>query len=237
MRTVRIGLALGLLAAATAAQAEISATVTGVSDYDFRGVSLSAKDPALQASVDYSNDSGFYVGIWGSNIDYGNDVDGDIEIDLYGGFAGETEAGLGWDAGIVWYTYPDSDSSETKGKINDYPEIYFGLSYNFFEVKQWYTNDYGGTDLDGLYTEVNLGFELPANFALSLHGGYNYGDIFEDFEYFDYAVGLGYTLGNFDLELKYTGTDLSGDDKITDDVFNTEGRLIFSVSTTFPWGD
>lgn len=230
-------MALGLLAAATAAQAEISATVTGVSDYDFRGVSLSAKDPALQASVDYSNDSGFYVGIWGSNIDYGNDVDGDIEIDLYGGFAGETEAGLGWDAGIVWYTYPDSDSSDTKSKINDYPEIYFGLSYNFFEVKQWYTNDYGGTDLDGLYTEVNLGFELPANFALNLHGGYNYGDIFEDFEYFDYAVGLGYTLGNFDLELKYTGTDLSGDDKITDDVFNTEGRLIFSVSTTFPWGD
>ena len=62
-----------------------SSTVTGVSDYDFRGVSLSATDPALQASVDFAADSGFYAGAWVSNIDYGSAIDGDIELDLYGG--------------------------------------------------------------------------------------------------------------------------------------------------------
>lgn len=222
-----------LMAAGAVANAEVTGTVTAVSDYDFRGVSLSAKDPALQASIDWASESGFYAGAWASNIDYGNDVDGNIELDLYGGFAGETEAGLGWDVGLVYYTYPDSSESNTKAEIKAYPELYAGLTYSFFEVKQWYTNDYSGTDEDAFYTEGNANFELPANFTLGLHAGYNYGDAFEDFEYVDYAVSVGYTLGHFDLGLKYVDNDM--DEQIESDVFNSEGRVIFSVSTTFPW--
>ena len=52
MRNLRILAALGLLAAAGAANAEVSATVTATNDYDFRGNSQSARDPALQASVE-----------------------------------------------------------------------------------------------------------------------------------------------------------------------------------------
>jgi uncharacterized protein (TIGR02001 family) len=229
--------AVALLVSGTATAGEFSSTITATSDYDFRGVSLSAKDPALQGSLDWAADNGFYVGAWASNIDYGSDVDGNIELDLYAGFAGETEAGIGWDVGGVWYTYPDSSSSETKYKIEDYPELWASVSYGVFSLKQWWAIDYGGGSDDALYTEGNLSFELPANFTLGLHAGYNYGDAFKGFEYFDYAVSLGYTLGHFDLELKYTGTDLSGEDKITSDVFNTEPRLIFSVSTTLPWGE
>ncbi len=218
-----------LLLAATASAGEFSGTVTAISDYDFRGVSLSAKDPALQGSIDYAHDSGFYAGAWASNIDYGSDVDGDLELDLYLGFGGETSGGLGWDTGIVYYTYPGSSD------IVDYPEIWAGISYGPVTFKQWYTHDYGGSDLDALYSEINASFELPAGFALNLHAGYNYGQIFSGYEYFDYSVGVGYTAGHFDMELKFGGTDLSGADKITDDVFNTEPRLMFKVSTTFPW--
>jgi uncharacterized protein (TIGR02001 family) len=225
-----------LLASGIAGAGEFSSTITATSDYDFRGVSLSAKDPALQASVDWAADNGFYVGAWASNIDYGSEFDGDIELDLYGGYAWETSGGLAFDVGGVWYTYPGSSSTSSKSKIEDYPELWAGISYGVFELKQWWAIDYGGGSDDGLYTEGNLSFELPANFTLGVHAGYNYGDAFDGFEYFDYAVSVGYTLGNFDLELKYTGTDLSGEDKIKDDVFNTEPRLIFSVSTTLPWG-
>lgn len=221
-----------LLVSGAAAHAELSGTVGVVSDYDFRGISLSAKDPALQGSIDWAAENGFYVGAWGSNIDYGQGVDGDIEIDLYAGYAGETEAGLGWDVGLVYYTYPGADD------IDDYPELYAGLSYKWFEFKQWYSNDSSGTDLDGWYTEGNASFELPANFGLNLHLGYNYGDAFDDTEYMDYSIGVAYTLGNFDLELKWVDNDLSNGDFLysRDDVFNSEGRAIFSVSTTFPWG-
>ncbi len=226
---------IALAASGSAVAGEWSSTITATSDYDFRGVTLSAKDPALQASIDWAAESGFYVGAWASNIDYGSDVDGDIELDLYGGYAGETSGGLGYDVGGVWYTYPGSSSSANKFKIEDYPELWAGLSYGMFDVKQWWAIDYGGGSDDAFYTEGNLTFEPAENFSIGLHLGYNYGDAFDGFEYMDYAVSLGYTLGNFDLELKYTGTDLSGSDKITDDVFNTEGRVIFSVSTTLPW--
>lgn len=217
-----------LMASGAAAHAELSGTIGVVSDYDFRGVSLSATDPALQGSIDWAAENGFYVGAWASNIDSGPGVDGDIEVDLYAGFAGETERGLGWDVGIVYYTYPGSDD------IKDYPEAYVGVSYEWFELKQWYTNDYGGSDDSALYTEANGSFELPANFGLNLHLGYNYGDAFDDIEYMDYSVGVGYTLGNFDLELKWVDNDLDPEEK--GDVFNSEGRVIFGVSTTFPWG-
>ncbi len=229
--------AIGLLfATATAGASELTGTATAASDYDFRGVSLSAKDPALQGSIDYAHDSGFYASAWGSNIDYGSDVNGDIEIDLIAGWSGESESGFGWDAGVVWYLYPDSSSSDTQSGISDYPEIYAGISVGNFDAKQWYTNDYSGTDLDAYYTEANYSFELPADFSLALHAAYNYGDAFDGFEYFDFSVGLGYTVGHFDMVLKYTGTDLSGDDETTDDVFNTEPRVVFSISTAFPWG-
>lgn len=223
--------------AATASAGEFSGTVTAVSDYSFRAISLTASDPALQGSVDFAAANGFYAGTWASNIDYGSDTDGDIELDLYGGFAGETGGGLGWDAGIVWYTYPGSSSSLTKSKINDYAEIYVSIAKGPIELKQWYAYDYVGADVETYYTEVNASFELPAAFGLNLHAGYNYGSGFGDSEYIDYSVGFAYTLGNFSLELKYVDTDLDSGDGfyVTDDLFNTEGRAIFSVSTTFPW--
>jgi uncharacterized protein (TIGR02001 family) len=238
MRLSQCVAAVLLLASGAVAHAEVTGTVTAVSDYDFRGISLSATDPALQGSIDWAGESGFYLGAWASNIDYGDDVDGDVEIDLYAGFASETEAGLGWDVGLVYYTYPGADD------ISDYPEIYGALSYKWFELKQWYSNDLSGSDEDGFYTEGNASFELPAGFGLNLHLGYNYGDAFDspdpafkDSEYMDYAIGVAYTLSHFDLELKWVDNDMDNDAYFytEDDPFNTEGRVIFSVSTTFPW--
>jgi len=231
--------AVALSLTALAAHAEITGTVSAVSDYNFRGVSLSANDPALQGSLDYAHESGFYAGAWASNIDYGDDFDGNIEVDLYLGFAGEVSEDFGYDVGLVWYTYPDSsgDAFDQTSEIKNYPEIYAGLTYKWLEAKQWYTNDYGGSDLDAFYTEANATYELPANFGLTAHVGYNYGDAFDDSEFIDYTVGVTYTLGHFDLGLVYADTDLSESDWAysDDDVFKTTGRAIFSISTTFPW--
>ena len=53
----------------------------------------------------------------------------------------------------------------------------------------------------------------------------------------DYSIGVTYTLGHFDLALSYVDTDLDEDDSLfsDDDEFNSTGRALFSVSTTFPW--
>ena len=66
--------ALAILATASMAHADLSGTLTAVSDYDFRGVTQTAQDPALQGSIDWAAESGFYVGAWASNIDFGNSL-------------------------------------------------------------------------------------------------------------------------------------------------------------------
>jgi uncharacterized protein (TIGR02001 family) len=220
-----------LLATASAANAELTGTVTAVSDYNWRGITQTGQDPALQGSIDWALDSGFYVGAWASNVDFGDCCDESVEVDLYAGFGGGDV--VTWDVGFNYYWYPGADDL-------DFPEIYAGIGYEWFEAKIWYSNDFGNYDESAIYLEGNAAFELPANFGLEAHVGYSDGDGVEaaygQDNYFDWAIGVTYTLGNFDLGLKYAdGSDLETLDGTPDDIGSSEGVVIFSVSTTFPW--
>jgi uncharacterized protein (TIGR02001 family) len=230
MRNLRVLAALGLLTAAGAANAQVSSTWTATNDYDFRGYSQSATDPALQGSIDYAHDSGWYIGAWASNVDFGDGVDADVELDIYTGFSGGED--LTWSAGIVYYTYPGSDD------VEEYPEIFAGLGYGPVSGKIWYSNDFYASDESAFYLEANGTFELPSNFSILAHAGYSYGDFWDDIngdKVIDYSLGVGYKAGNFNLALKYVDTD--SDTEITDDVLNNEGRVIFTIATTFPWSN
>lgn len=237
--------ALAMLGLTMTANAEITGTATLTSDYDFRGVSLSDEDPAIQGSIDYAHDNGFYASIWGSSLDYGPDYDGGIEIDLSAGLAGETEAGIGWDVGMVWYAYPDSDGSAAKSEIEDYGEAYLGGSYKMFDAKVWYADDYADAGDSAWYTELNANFELPAGLTLALHVGQSFGDYWDavadaegpgiDGEYTDWSIGLGYTVSYFDLNLRYVDTDTDSALEVNSGPFANDSRVVFSVSTSFPW--
>lgn len=248
MRNLRIVAAFGLLGAATAAHAGVTSTWTLTNDYDFRGNSQSAKDPAIQGSLDFAAESGWYVGAWASNVDFDTDVD--YEVDLYSGFTGTSDSGLGYDLGIVYYAYPDDSD------IN-YFEIYGSVSYEWFKGKLWYSDAFGGDaaedgfaaelgndDAAAFYLEGNATLPLPQNFSILLHAGYSTGDYWDnladqenvaDGDLIDYSVGVGYTADKFNLALKYVDTD--GDLQTPTDVFNNEGRVIFTIATTFPWGE
>ena len=63
MKIATLGFAAAAVMLASTAQADISATVTGISDYDFRGVSQTADDPALQGSIEWEGESGGYGGV------------------------------------------------------------------------------------------------------------------------------------------------------------------------------
>jgi len=246
--------AIALLVAATAANAgEFSATVTGTSDYDFRGVTQSAQNPAIQGSVDFAADSGFYAGIWSSNIDFGKGGP-NPEVDWYAGWGGGED--LTWDAGITYYTYISPGTS-------NYPEAHLGFGYKWIDVKAWYGWDYAGySGKNEHYYEGNVTYPLPAGFGLTGHMGYsngsgikaaslNYDPKTDEFvsqgSYMDWSVGVTYSWKHFDMSLKYVdGSDYqtldhgyyqetsSGDFKKTD-VFSSAARAIFQISTTFPW--
>jgi len=82
-------------AAAEAPEASpITANVTVVNDYRYRGISQSNFKPAIQGGFDYAHESGFYIGNWNSSISWVGDnavnagvkpVSAPIEMDFYAG--------------------------------------------------------------------------------------------------------------------------------------------------------
>lgn len=197
------GLGLALLLAQSV-QAETTATITAVTDYDFRGVSLSEADPALQGSLDWAGEL-FYAGLWFSTTDYkgkqtypdGSEAnvlyDGNLEIDLAAGLAHEYESGWRTDIGAVYYIYPGSeagvndlaDDFDDELEIEDYGEAYVGGGWGPFDAKYWYSWDLYNSDESASYAELNAAFELPhmpAGLTLNLHAGYSFGDYFDAVE-------------------------------------------------------
>ena len=110
MRTSLQALAIGLFCLSTAALAQderssdftISGSAALVSDYRFRGVSQTDKDPAVQAGVTVSHKSGLYAGFWGSNLaGWGTFGGPNLELDLVGGFKTAITENVTIDVGIT----------------------------------------------------------------------------------------------------------------------------------------
>ena len=96
---------------------DVEFTLDLVTDYRFRGVSLSDKKPAVQPGVTISHESGFYVGAWGSNV--AENPGSDIELDILAGFSGGDDK-FNYDLGGVYYLYPGASSgnyAELIGKV------------------------------------------------------------------------------------------------------------------------
>lgn len=87
-----------------AAEWEIDAAIGAFSDYRFRGISLSSKDPQVTAEVTVTHESGLYAGVWASNVALNGGAD-DVELDLSAGYAADLD-GLTLDIGAVYYLYP-----------------------------------------------------------------------------------------------------------------------------------
>ncbi len=56
------------------AQAEVSASLTLSSMYLWRGTNLTPDGPSISGSLDYSNESGVYAGIWTTNETGGSET-------------------------------------------------------------------------------------------------------------------------------------------------------------------
>ncbi|MGI9246334.1 MAG: TorF family putative porin, partial [Steroidobacteraceae bacterium] len=181
-------LAAALTVAAVKAQAEVSATITVASDYDFRGITQTARDPALQGSVDFAHESGFHAGIWAGNVDFGDDAN--VEVDYYAGFGGGDT--LTWDVGGVYYSYPDADDLPNY----DFGEFYGQLGYRWLTGKLSWSPSYSSTGESAFYYEANAAYSLPAGFGLTAHFGRSDGDYWDRYfgdGYTDWSIGLTYT--------------------------------------------
>ena len=218
-----------------------SANVGLFSEYVFRGITNSNEGPAIQGGFDYAHESGFYLGVWASNIEFGGGPASNtasIETDFYAGFAGSFANGIGWDAGMIYYAYPDQNEDvaadynyfEGYGKLN---YAWQGLQFTpSLEVGLYYSPDYFGEDGDAIYSYGTFGATLPYDFSPYVTVGYQYVDGDQTsgpvgYDYVHYALGVSKTMGQFTADLSWQDArDLSGCKD------NCEA-VVFSVSSSW----
>jgi uncharacterized protein (TIGR02001 family) len=179
-------------------------TLTGgvalVSDYRFRGVSLSDKDFAVQPYLTVKHESGFYVGVWGSNL--AENTGDDVEVDLYAGFSGGDA--VTYDIGATYYLYPGVSSFnyvEFTGKLGTTvgPATVGGqLSYVPSQ------DNTGNTD--NIYVATNAAVAIPGT-PLNLTGSVGYEDGFFANDKVDWSVGVNASTKGFTLGVAYVDTN------------------------------
>ena len=95
--------------AAPAAASPFSGEAALVSDFRYRGVSLSDGNPALQAALNFEHPSGFHANLWTSTLRRIGSI-GHSEIDVTAGYEREIAKGLFFDLSATRYFYPSSGS-------------------------------------------------------------------------------------------------------------------------------
>jgi uncharacterized protein (TIGR02001 family) len=243
MNCLKCVIATALVTCTTLVQAEFSSTIMLASDYVFRGISNTDGDPAIQGSLDYEHESGFYAGVWASNVKFrenaGEDAvdtvqEASMEIDYYAGFASELEMGISWDIGALYYSYPGSEDDFDY----DYWEAMGRLGYAFEDVtlepeigaEVYYSPDYFGSSGDAIYAAGMLDLSLPGDFGLNISIGKQWFKDDSDLNYTDWKLGVSKTLWGFDLEAAYTDTNLSKSDCDDDSIY--DDRVFFFIART-----
>lgn len=193
-----------------------SANIGVVSNYVWRGVTQTDDGAAVQGGVDYGHSSGFYAGTWVSNIDWGT-PDPNYELDLYGGYGGETGE-FSYDLSIIYYAYPDA------GDDADFWEIGASGSWKAATLGVQYTlsgdADDAPFDSGDVYWYGGLEFELPQEFRIGATlGYYDFDATGSEGDYAHWALALSKEAGQFGtFSLNYEQTD-GGEDEVvaTDD--------------------
>lgn len=207
---------------------DVTATAAVVSDYRFRGISLSDRDPAVQGSIDVSHSpTGLYAGAWGSTIArYGG---AKTEIDLYAGWK-KSLGPVDLDLGGQLYLYPN-------GNGVNYGELYgyLGRTIGPAEVRAGIvyapSQDNIGDD-DNLYLTSDARVGIPETpFTVTASVGYEKG-AFEGpaGSKLDWSLGAEATKGVFTLGISYVDTDIP---RLADPTRGSKAGVVFSLTAEF----
>lgn len=221
----------------------ITANVALATDYMFRGLSQTDNKGTIQGGLDYAHDSGLYVGVWASNVDFDGETNSGkawsehLEVDTYVGFANDIgDTGFAYDVGILRYNY--NDDSKSKYGTN---EFYVSGSYSYFTLGYKYSDDWYGSDEESNYVHGGFDYDLPYDVALSATVGKSFGDAYKkktlgkDAEYVDYSIGISKEIVGVDIGLSYIGNDLSNSEcnAVGYQTNQCDERFVLTVSKGF----
>ncbi|MCU7834711.1 MAG: TorF family putative porin [gamma proteobacterium symbiont of Taylorina sp.] len=224
-----------LLSVLHSAQADVSLTVTAVTDYTLNGISQTQSDPALQVGLDWAGENGLYVGAWTSNVDFGENDKTSQEIDVYFGKYWQLTEKIGLTTGLAYYAYDGASYSDDY----NYPEALAKFGYNSSlgdsELNFWYTNDYNGLGAGNSVVVLAHKFEVAE--------GHNVRFIYKHSKSYDvdkFAWG-GSNEDSYDhFRAEYTtswkGIDFNlavEDTSNLADYYDADERVVLSIAKTF----
>jgi uncharacterized protein (TIGR02001 family) len=251
---------LALFALSGAAQAEElswSASLTGTSDYVFRGISQTDQDPTIQGSIGAGYGM-FYAGAWASGLDFGDfpgspfGADAQVEIDWYGGIKPTwTHSPVGpvnFDFGVIYYTYPGAH--DPAGDL-DYVELKAGYSLASPFIKNlttggtfYWSPEYGGEIGDVWTSESTASYALPKVWVFdpTISGllGYQKGKTSEGYNvggkdhYYYWNAGLTLAVEKLSFDFRYWDTDLDPGGLCSTGPFQCDERFVFSTTISLP---
>ena len=199
----------------------VSGNVGLFSDYIFRGYTQTKHQPAIQGGFDVEHSSGLYLGTWASNVKWttegGYMDDNDLEIDVYGGWAGDVGP-VSLDVGFLQFLYPGDNAAA--GNEADATELYVGISkdfevasvgftyYHVVSTDAWGFSDAKGSEYVTLDVDVPVGDKV----TLSAHVGHQKfdGTGNDVSDYTDWKLNAEYALSDtYAIGAFYTDTDMS----------------------------
>jgi len=211
---------------------ELTATATLASDYMFRGVTQTQDDPAVHAAFDFTHSSGFFAGVWGSNVDFQDggpsDDEADLEVDVYVGYGTDFSEDWSGDATIIRYILPGTSNDSDL----DWNELLVGLHYKeYVSFLVGYSDEVFNIDDRGIYYSVSGNWPVAENMRLTASVGYyDLDDALND-SYTDWSLGSELDIGMFTLRLAYVDTNSAANDLFGAD--QVDGRLVASITASF----
>jgi uncharacterized protein (TIGR02001 family) len=188
--------------------AQISVTASVVSDYRYRGITLSDRKPAAQLGLTYDDPLGWYAGAFGSTVRLAPPAGPSFQATVFAGFASRIASGISLDAG--------GDYSAFTGATGDnYGELYLGVASDNVSARIYYSPDYFGQHASAVYGEINAVQPLIDRLSLLLHVGFLTTRAYSPYSPYgprsaqdvtDGRIGLGVNFELFRLELAWVGT-------------------------------
>jgi uncharacterized protein (TIGR02001 family) len=164
-RTLALSVLPWLLA--PAAQAQLSGSAGLLSNYLYRGISLSDNQAAARLALNYDGAAGWYVGGQAVNGQLAIEDHRSLQWTGYAGYAQRLASGLSWETGMTAYAFPQTSNW-------NFREVYIGLAGDALSGRLHYAPDYLGFGERTLYGELSGGWILAPRWQAFWHGGYLY---------------------------------------------------------------
>jgi uncharacterized protein (TIGR02001 family) len=147
------------------ALAQVGGSLAIVSDYRYRGATLSHGRAEAQLHLGIDGADGWYAGGFASGVDLRGEYSAHLQLLAYAGRAARDQAGMAWDGGIIASVFPQAAAY-------NYLEAYAGFSGAVFSGRLSVSPDYFGGGAATLYAECNASGDLSHAVRAEMHAGY-----------------------------------------------------------------